>query len=71
MDTLENLSLKQIRYFTAVAEQGSFRQAAFRLNITQPTLSNQIAALETTLGVQLFERTRKGINTTPRVVNCC
>ncbi len=66
MEILENLSLKQIRYFTAVAEFGSFRQAAFRLNITQPTLSNQIAAMEKTLGVQLFERTRKGIKATPQ-----
>lgn len=66
MEILENLSLKQIRYFTAVAEFGSFRQAAFRLNITQPTLSNQIAAMEKTLGVQLFERTRKGIKPTPQ-----
>jgi LysR family hydrogen peroxide-inducible transcriptional activator len=66
MDTLENLSLKQIRYFTAVSEYGSFRQAAFRLNITQPTLSNQVAALEKTIGVKLFERTSKGIKSTPQ-----
>ncbi len=65
METLENLSLKQIQYFSAVAEYGSFRQAAFRLNITQPTLSNQVAAMEKALGIQLFERTRKGINATP------
>ncbi|MCG8414557.1 MAG: LysR family transcriptional regulator, partial [Pseudomonadales bacterium] len=66
MDTLESLSLKQIQYFAAVAEYGSFRQAAFRLNITQPTLSNQVAAMEKTLKIQLFERSRKGITTTPQ-----
>ena len=66
MDTLENLSLKQIQYFAAVAEFGSFRQAAFRLNITQPTLSNQVAAMEKTLKIQLFERSRKGITMTPQ-----
>lgn len=65
METIENLSLKQIQYFSAVAEYGSFRQAAFRLNITQPTLSNQVAAMEKALGIQLFERSRKGINATP------
>lgn len=65
METLENLSLKQIQYFSTVAEYGSFRQAAFRLNITQPTLSNQVAAMEKALGIQLFERSRKGINPTP------
>ena len=66
MDTLENLSFKQIQYFAAVAEFGSFRQAAFRLNITQPTLSNQVAAMEKTLKIQLFERSRKGVTTTPQ-----
>ena len=65
MDILDALSLKQIQYFAAVAEYGSFRQAAFRLNITQPTLSNQVASMEKALKIQLFERSRKGINTTP------
>lgn len=66
MDTLNDISLKQLQYFAAVAEYGSFRQAAFRLGITQPTLSNQIAIMERALKVHLFERTRKGINVTPQ-----
>ena len=66
MDTLNDISLKQLQYFAAVAEYGSFRQAAFRLGITQPTLSNQIAIMEKALKVHLFERTRKGINVTPQ-----
>mgnify|MGYP001219479550 FL=1 len=66
MDNLNDISLKQLQYFAAVAEYGSFRQAAFRLGITQPTLSNQIAIMEKALKVQLFERTRKGINITPQ-----
>lgn len=66
MEILENLSLKQIHYFAAVAEYGSFRQAAARLNITQPTLSNQVASMEKALKVQLFERSRKGITITPQ-----
>ena len=66
MDNLNNISLKQLQYFAAVAEYGSFRQAAFRLGITQPTLSNQIAIMERALEVHLFERTRKGINITPQ-----
>jgi len=66
MQSIEGLSLKQIQYFISLAENRSFRQAAFRLGITQPTLSNQIAQLEKTVEIQLFERTRKGINLTPQ-----
>lgn len=64
MEALDKLSLRQIRYFAAVAEYGSFRQAAFKLDITQPTLSNQISVLEELLGLQLFERSRSGTSTT-------
>ncbi|MDC1308450.1 LysR family transcriptional regulator, partial [Pseudomonadales bacterium] len=64
MDILSRLSLKQIRYFTTIAECGSFRQAAFRLEVTQPALSNQMAILEDMLGLQLFERSRNGTTTT-------
>lgn len=64
MDVSDRMSLKQIRYFIAIAESGSFRQAAFRLDVTQPTLSNQIALLEKLLDIQLFERTKNGTTTT-------
>ncbi|MDT8429513.1 MAG: hydrogen peroxide-inducible genes activator [Pseudomonadales bacterium] len=64
MDAIDRLSLKQIRYFLAVAENRSFRQAALRLNLTQPTLSNQISLLEEILGMPLFERTKNGTTTT-------
>ncbi|MEX0963882.1 MAG: hydrogen peroxide-inducible genes activator [Pseudohongiellaceae bacterium] len=64
MDIIERLSLKQIRYFITIADCGSFRQAAFRLNVTQPALSNQIAILEKLLDLQLFERSKNGTTTT-------
>ncbi|MBL6905743.1 MAG: LysR family transcriptional regulator, partial [Pseudomonadales bacterium] len=64
MDVTDRLSLKQIRYFTTIAESGSFRQAAFRLDVTQPALSNQIAILEKLLDLQLFERSKNGTTTT-------
>ncbi len=64
MEITDRLSLKQIRYFTAIAESGSFRQAAFRLDVTQPALSNQIALMEKLLGLQLFERSKNGTTTT-------
>lgn len=65
MSTPEQLTFKQVRYFQAIAEAGSFRRAAERLGITQPTLTVQIAALEETLSATLFERQRNGIVLTP------
>lgn len=59
------VSLKQIRYFLAVAEAGNFSQAAGGLFIAQPALSRQIAALEATLGYALFVREARGVRLTP------
>ena len=52
----EQLSFRQIRYFEAIADAGSFRRAADRLGVTQPTLTVQIASMEKALGTTLFER---------------
>ncbi len=49
----------QARAFSATADAGSLSAAARRLKLTQPTLSRQIAALETALGTLLFERVGK------------
>ena len=65
MSGLERLTFKQIRYFQAIAEAGSFRRAADRLGVKQPTLTVQIAALEATLATTLFERHRSGVVMTP------
>ena len=56
----------QLRYFLAVAQTGSFTQAARQSNVSQPSLSIQIAKLEDELGGPLFERTRKGGRLTAR-----
>ncbi|MFT2092909.1 LysR substrate-binding domain-containing protein [Paraglaciecola sp. 2405UD69-4] len=53
-------SIKQLTYFLAVAKSLNFRQAANNLNISQPTLTNQIIKLEENLGLILFERSRSG-----------
>lgn len=53
-------SLRQLEYLVALADTGNFRRAAERTNTTQPTLSEQIKALEERLDVQLVERTRSG-----------
>jgi LysR family hydrogen peroxide-inducible transcriptional activator len=55
-----NPTIRQIRYFVTVAEALSFRGAAARLQVSQPTLSHQVLALEEAFGVQLFERSRRG-----------
>lgn len=58
-------TLRQMQYFVSVAEHGSFRRAANHLNVTQPTLTAQIAALEDVLSITLFERSRSGARLTP------
>ncbi|WP_017325132.1 LysR family transcriptional regulator [Synechococcus sp. PCC 7336] len=50
------MRLEQLQAFLAVAESGSFQQAARRCNITQSTVSRQIQALETQLGLSLLHR---------------
>ncbi|NDL62274.1 LysR family transcriptional regulator [Acerihabitans arboris] len=57
--------LGQLRCFTTVAMELSFRRAAERLNMTQPPLSRQVQLLEHQLGVRLFERTTRSVTLTP------
>ncbi len=56
-------SLRQLAYFSAVAETGNFGRAARRFGISQPSLSAQIQKLEETLGLTLVERGRKSVLT--------
>lgn len=61
----DRLTLRQLQYFVTVAEALSFRRAAERLGVSQPTLTGQIAALEAALGLVLFERSRSGTTLSP------
>ncbi len=55
----------QIPYFLAVARSGSLRGAAEQLNATHATVRRHLEALETSYSVQLFRRSRKGLELTP------
>ncbi len=58
-------TIKQLRYFVALAEAGHYRKAAERVGISQPSLSLQIANLEQLLKLTLVERGRAGAVLTP------
>jgi LysR family hydrogen peroxide-inducible transcriptional activator len=67
---LEEVNLRDLEYFTAVAELGHFGKAAERCFCTQPTLSGQIRKLEDELGAPLFERIPGGARLTPLGEQC-
>jgi DNA-binding transcriptional LysR family regulator len=59
------MTLRQLQYALAVAEESSFTRAAARLHVSQPSLSQQIRALEGELGGDLFERRSGSVSPTP------
>ncbi|SFK88524.1 transcriptional regulator, LysR family [Loktanella salsilacus] len=59
-------TLRQLEYIVAVHQLGGFGLAADLLHVSQPSLSNQIAAVEADLGVRLFTRGRSGAQATAK-----
>jgi len=62
---VQNLGFRDLKYVIAVAESSSISRAAEACGITQPALSERIKRIEATLGVELFERSRRVIKMTP------
>jgi DNA-binding transcriptional LysR family regulator len=60
-----DVELRHLRYFVAVAEEASFTAAARRVHVAQQVLSAQVRQLEGLLGVDLLERSARGVTLTP------
>ena len=62
---MKNVTIRQLRYFNALAQTGHFGQAAELCAVSQPALSMQIKELESELGAPLVERRPSGAQLTP------
>lgn len=61
-----DLSIRQLQYVVAVADELGFHRAAERCHVSQPTLSAQVAHIEQVLGVAIFERDKRRVLVTQR-----
>jgi LysR family hydrogen peroxide-inducible transcriptional activator len=64
--SISGLSLRDLEYVVAVAHEKHFGRAAERCSVSQAALSEQVRKLEAYIGVQLFERTKRRVDVTPR-----
>lgn len=62
---LRALTLRQLRFFSVLVEEGQFGRAARRLSITQPALSNAIKQMEKLIGAELLTRSTHKLELTP------
>src|SRR5438128_1124426 len=62
---MASMDFRQLRYFLAVMDAGSFTAAAARLHVSQPALGYQVKQLEARYGAPLLERHSRGVAPTP------
>jgi len=60
-----SITLRELQYLVAVIEHRHYARAAQACNVGQPTLSTQLRKLEQSLGVEIFDRSRRGVHPTP------
>ena len=60
------MTLQQIKYIIAVADEASISKAANKLYVSQPRISNAIHDMESELGFEIFERSSRGVTVTPK-----
>lgn len=65
------MTLAQLKYFTAICDQGSVSAAAQALFLSQPTLSAAVGELEEEFGLTLFQRHRRGMTLTEEGTRLC
>lgn len=61
----ERLRGRQLRLIAAIGEQGTLRRASAAINVTQPTATKMLSEMESLLGVELYERSPRGLTATP------
>jgi DNA-binding transcriptional LysR family regulator len=69
-DLVMDLELRQLRCLVAIADTGTFTDAAIELGISQAAVSRNVIALEQTLGVRLLHRTSRSVSPTTAGVRC-
>jgi DNA-binding transcriptional LysR family regulator len=62
--SINNVTLRQLRYFVAAAKSGQFSMAATNESVSQSAITNAVLALEKELGVRLFDRLAQGVSLT-------
>jgi len=66
---MKNVTFKQLRAFVVLAQELNFSKAAVRLHVTAPTLTASIKNLESSLKIQLFDRSTRAVKLTNQSIH--